>query len=83
MLEKTSQGNTEAQNNPLAYSAQELADRLGASLRHIRRLNSAQMLPRPICLGRSVRWPVQEIKDWMAAGAPDRQRWEAMKRAGR
>ena len=69
--------------SPLAYSAQQLADRLGASLRHIRRLDSAQKIPRPIRLGRSVRWPVAEIENWMAAGAPDRQRWEIIKSAQR
>ena len=69
---------------PLAFSAQQLADRLGGvSLRHIRRLDSAGKIPRPIRLGRSVRWPVQEIKDWMDAGAPDRRTWEAMKGARR
>ena len=65
---------------PLAYSAQQLADRLGGvSLRHIRRQDSAQKLPKPIRLGRSVLWVAQEIEDWLAAGAPDRQRWQAMK----
>ncbi len=83
MLEKMSQGNTEAQSNPLAFSAQQLADRLGVSLRHIRRLDSAGKLPRPIRLGRSCRFSVAEIESWLDAGAPDRQRWEAMKGARR
>ena len=61
---------------PLALSADELADKLGVSLRHVRRMDSAGLLPRPIRLGRSVRWPVETIQAWVAAGAPDRQRWE-------
>ena len=42
-------------------------------------MNAAGKLPKPIRLGRSVRWPVFEIEAWLAAGAPDRETWEAMK----
>lgn len=66
-------------SEPLAMSAADMADRLGVSLRHLRRLDSAGKVPRPIRLGRSVRWPLAEINRWMDAGAPDRQRWQAMK----
>lgn len=69
---------------PLALSAQQLADRLGVSLRHVRRMDSAQLLPRPVRLGRSVRWPVDEVHAWMKAGAPDRRRWDQLRdRQGR
>ena len=64
---------------PLAYSAQQLADRLDASLRHIRRLDSAGALPRPIRLGRSTKFVAEEIESWLKAGAPDRITWETMK----
>ena len=64
---------------PLALSARQLADRLGVSLRHVRRMDSAQLLPKPIRLGRSVRWPVDEVHGWMKAGAPDRRRWETIR----
>ena len=81
MTRQTSE-NVSVVQSPLAYSAQQLADRLGGvSLRHIRRQDSAQKLPKPIRLGRSVLWVAQEIEDWLAAGAPDRQRWQAMKGA--
>jgi len=65
----------------MAMSAQQLADRLGVSLRHIRRMDSAGKLPRPIRLGASVRWPVAETEAWLAAGAPDRRAWQAIKGA--
>ena len=78
-MEHKTQTNVSGRNNPLAFSAQQLADRLGASLRHIRRLDSAGKLPKPVRLGRSVRWPVTEIESWLGAGAPDRQRWQAMR----
>ena len=64
----------------LAISAAKLARRLGVSLRHLRRLDSAGKLPKPIRLGRSVRWSVQEIKSWIKAGAPDRSTWQALKK---
>jgi len=71
-------------HSPLAFSATELADRLGVSLRHVRRMDAAQLLPKPIRLGRSVRWPVDEMGAWLKAGAPDRRRWEQLReRQGR
>ncbi len=67
----------------LAYSAEQLAERFHVSLRHIRRMDSAGKLPKPVRLGRSVRWSAREIERWLAAGAPDRKRWEALKTDGR
>ena len=66
-------------NRVLAIPAAKLAKRLNISLRHLRRLDSAGKLPKPIRLGRSVRWSVQEIKSWIKAGAPDRKTWQASK----
>jgi len=68
---------------PLALSARELAGRLGVSLRHVRRMDSAGMLPRPCRLGRAVRWPTETIDAWLRAGAPDRRRWEQVEGDGR
>ena len=68
--------------NPLAFSAADLARRLDVSLRHLRRLDSAGKLPKPVRLGRSVRWPVAQIESWLNAGGPDRRTWEGMKGGG-
>jgi predicted DNA-binding transcriptional regulator AlpA len=68
-------------SDTLAASAGALSRRLGVSVRHIRRMHSAQKLPRPVRLGRSVRWPAGEIADWLRAGAPDRERWERVRTA--
>lgn len=67
----------------LALSATELAYKLGVSLRHIRRMDSSGKLPRPIKLGASVRWPVAEIEQWLAAGAPVRRTWQSLKQEQR
>jgi len=61
---------------PLAYSARQLAERLGVSLRHVRRMDSAGLLPRPCRLGRAVRWPAEDVQAWLRAGSPDRRHWE-------
>ena len=63
----------------LAVDAAELAKLLHVSLRHVNALNSSGRLPKPIRLGRSVRWPREELVWWIAAGAPSRDAWEAMK----
>ena len=78
-MEHKTQTNESGRNNPLAFCATDLATRLQVSLRHIRRLDSAAKLPKPVRLGRSVRWPVTEIESWLDAGAPDRQKWQAMR----
>ena len=44
--------------------------------------NSCGKIPAQIRIGGTVRWSVQKCADWLAAGAPTRAEWEAMKRAG-
>lgn len=65
--------------NGLLLDAQELADELRLSLRHVRRLDDTGKLPRAIRLGKSVRWSRAEIEQWIAAGCPDRETWEEEK----
>ena len=62
----------------LALDARQLGNALNLSLRAIRRADSAGRLPRPVRVGRSVRWPVEEIRRWLAAGAPRREVWEQL-----
>ena len=63
----------------LAVDAAELAKLLQVSLRHVNALNSSGRLPKPIRLGRSVRWPRAELEAWLAAGAPSRDEWDAIR----
>ena len=63
-------------------SAKMLGDMLSLSKRQIFRLNSCAKIPAPIRIGGAVRWSAQECADWLAAGAPDRSTWEAIKNAG-
>jgi len=63
-------------------SAKELAKQLSLSKRQIFRLNSCGKMPAPIRIGGSVRWDLErDIKPWLAAGAPDRKTFEAMRGA--
>jgi excisionase family DNA binding protein len=60
-------------------SAEELATFLGVSKRHVNSLNASGRLPKPVRLGRAVRWSADEIRAWFAAGAPSRDKWEKLK----
>ena len=60
----------------MAVPATEVAAILGISVRHVWALLSQRRLPKPIRLGRAVRWNVDEIRAWLAAGAPDTAVWE-------
>lgn len=63
-------------------SAEAVGKMLSLSRRQIFRLNSCGKIPAPIRVGGAVRWRAEEISAWLAAGAPDRKRWEILKNAG-
>lgn len=75
--------NPSDRNEPrrLALSAEEVADALGISRAHVFRLASSGRLPSSFRLGRAVRWDRATIEAWLAAGAPPRERWEALRAA--
>jgi excisionase family DNA binding protein len=64
---------------PLCIDAAELARLLRISQRQVYRLRDAGRLPAPLELGGCVRWSLREIEAWLAAGAPRRKDWEAMR----
>ncbi len=71
----------ETTNTTQLWDAKTFGQRLSLSKRQIFRLNSCGKIPAPIRIGASVRWCAQECANWLAAGAPDRKTWEAMKAA--
>ncbi|HEY1599473.1 MAG TPA: helix-turn-helix domain-containing protein [Pirellulales bacterium] len=72
-----------AESTPaLALPAAGVARFLNVSERHLWALNSSGRLPKPIRLGRAVRWSVEELRAWLAAGSPERSRWEAIRKGG-
>ena len=45
-----------------------------------RRWSAPGLTPRPLRIGRRVRWRLDEIRSWASCGAPPRVRWEQMTR---
>ena len=67
----------------LVLHAAEVAKLLGISVRHLWTCHSSGRLgPRPIALGRAKRWRLDEVRDWIDAGAPPRDEWDRMSKRG-
>lgn len=66
----------------LLISAEELATILKVSKRTLWRLVSGAKLPRPVHIGRSPRWRLDEINAWIAAGCPDLNTWNNLAKDG-
>lgn len=45
-------------------------------------LDRRGLVPAPIRLGRTVIWMVPDLRSWMAAGMPSRDKWEQIKAKG-
>ena len=80
---QTAENGKEGLPHPVLISAKELAAMLGCSEAHVWRLHSCAGLPMPLKMGRLSRWRVAEVREWLEAGAPPRERWAAMKRAAK
>ncbi|MCC7171369.1 MAG: AlpA family phage regulatory protein [Planctomycetes bacterium] len=61
----------------LAVDADALAEMLSISKAMVFKLDAAGRLPRGLYLGRRRVWPVAEVAEWLRAGAPSRDDWEA------
>jgi predicted DNA-binding transcriptional regulator AlpA len=66
-------------SNALLVAAKQAATMCGKSLRTWRSWDSAGWIPRPVRIGRSTLWRVDELREWVAAGCPHRSEWEAHK----
>ena len=64
---------------PLVVDAKQLAQLLTCGVRTVRTLDASGKLPKPLRIGGSVVWLLDDICDWLEAGAPDRETWEARK----
>ncbi|SVE35306.1 uncharacterized protein METZ01_LOCUS488160 [marine metagenome] len=63
---------------PVLIPAKQIALILDVSLRTVWRLRAASKLPRSVEIGKSVRWKAEEIAEWIDAGCPCLDDWEAM-----
>jgi excisionase family DNA binding protein len=59
---------------PVLVTVKEVAELLGVSDRHVRRLTDSGAMPPPLRLGTLVRWRRTDIEAWIAAGCPRRGR---------
>lgn len=73
---------TSGTNSTELLTVTGLAKELKISARQVWKMLSRGDLPSPIKLGRSVRWRAAEIARWLEAGAPTRELWEQLKKAG-
>lgn len=57
----------------------DLSSCLRISVRQCWRMSKQGLLPAPLKIGRCVRWRLSEISEWLQAGSPTRDQWEAMR----
>ena len=73
--------NPPAAPTPLVADARRLAVLMQCGIRTIRTWDAGGKIPAPIRVGGRVVWRLDEIRDWLNAGAPDRTTWAAIRSA--
>ena len=68
---------TEPGLGPLLLTAKQATSMCGKSLRTWRTWDAAGWIPRPVRIGRSTLWRLDELQKWVTAGCPRREEWEA------
>jgi predicted DNA-binding transcriptional regulator AlpA len=66
---------------PLLVDAPAAAALCGVSEATWWRHHSGGLCPKPVKLGGRTLWRVQELREWVSAGCPDREIWEARQAA--
>ncbi len=61
---------------PQLLTVQEVAERLRVSVRHVLKLRASDQFPKPVRLGRSVRWRESDIARFIELGC-SMQRFES------
>lgn len=60
-----------AETKPLLIDSRQVGELLNLSTRTVWRLLSAGKLPKPVRIGRSVRWSRSDLETWIANGCPE------------
>lgn len=63
----------------LLLSANEAAQLLGISRSALYALHSSGRVPLPLKLGRRSLWSFEELRAWVSAGCPSREKWVQVK----
>lgn len=74
--------NTNVTTQPAVGTASDVAAIQQCSVRHVHNMDKRGLMPRPVRIGHLKRWGLDEIRDWLRAGCPDRQAWETGKMTG-
>jgi excisionase family DNA binding protein len=74
---KNSAPDPREQPAPLLLTARQAANVCGKSLRTWRTWDSNGRIPSPVRIGRSTLWRRDELQEWVTAGCPRREEWEA------
>lgn len=64
----------------LAVDSKGAAALLGICRAHWMRLVAQGAAPQGVLLGKARRWPLAELREWIEAGCPPRERWQVMRR---
>ncbi len=70
-----------APTTPLLVDRQGLAALLGLSLRNLDRRRTRGEILDPTIRGRQPRWLIEDVEDWLRAGAPPAQTWRQQRQA--
>lgn len=65
------------ENSGLLIDTKTLAKLLAISKAHLYRLQAEEALPAPIQVGHVKRWRLTEVLEWIEAGCPPQQMWNA------
>lgn len=68
------------QDGPVLFRLKDTAAFLGMSRSTIDRHDKTGAIPRPVRIGNGRRWRRDELRRWIEAGSPSRERWEEMNR---
>ncbi len=60
----------------MLLSTKQVAEALDVSRRTIYRMRQTGKLPKPVKMGKSLKWRREELEAWVAAGCPPLSRWE-------
>ena len=65
------------ETEPRLITSRRFMEILGISQAAFFRLRAAGRIgPRSVKLGRSVRWDIEEVQEWIAAKCPNSRQWE-------
>jgi predicted DNA-binding transcriptional regulator AlpA len=78
VIEQVEPGETASMaSRPLLLTARQAALLCAKSLRTWRTWDAIGLVPRAVRIGRSTLWRADELREWIAAGCPRREEWEA------